>query len=118
MTPARYALTIRRGSVFRKVFTYKIDGQPVNLTGYGGRAQVRSAVDSPDPPLVNLTVANGGVALGGVAGTITLFISAVVTAAYVWHSGTWDLELVPPAGEAEAFALLEGSVAVVGQVTR
>jgi hypothetical protein len=43
----------------------------INLTGYTARMQVRSTLESAEA-LIELTTANGRIALGGSAGTITL----------------------------------------------
>src|SRR5947209_3763013 len=65
---------------------------PVDLTGWTARAQVRGHYSDTNPYL-DLTTANGGVVLGGVAGTIQLVASASTTAALNFTSGVWDLEL-------------------------
>jgi hypothetical protein len=50
----------------------------VSLVGYTARMQVRSTLESAEA-LIELTTANGRIALGGSAGTITLTISATDT---------------------------------------
>ncbi len=113
---AKYKLTIEQGATFRQVLTWKdASGAAVNLTGCTGRMQVRSSIDSPTV-LLELTSANGGVSFGGAAGTVTLLVPAVQTAAITWLSGVYDLEVVFTDGTVKR--LLYGAVAVSPEVTR
>lgn len=88
---------------------------PVSLVGYAARMQIRQSTASPTP-YATLTDANGGITLGGAAGTIDLFLSASATAGYAWASGVYDLELVAPSGDVRR--LIGGSVRVDPEVTR
>lgn len=115
--PAKLKLTIYQGATFRKRLTWKA-GTPavaVDLTGCTARMQVREEIDSEDA-LVSLTTANGGIALGGAAGTIDLYISDEDTADMTWEGGVWDLEIEHPSGEVTRLA--EGSISVSPEVTR
>ena len=76
---------------------------------------LRDAVESTSP-FLTLTTENGGIALGGSAGTITLTISAAATAALTAASGCYDLELV--SGSGLVTRLLQGRVVVSREVTR
>ncbi len=108
-------LRIVRGSTFDQTLTYKdADGDPIDLTGATARAQVREEVDS-STILVTLTTENGGLTLGGGAGTIRLQISAVATALLDFSGGVWDLELVM---SGVTIPLLAGAVSLVLDVTR
>jgi len=91
--PAKLKLTIYQGATFRKRLTWKgpLPAQtPIDLTGCTARMQVRPEVES-STVLLELTTANGGITLGGVAGTIELFVSDDDSAAFTWQSGSWDL---------------------------
>ena len=88
---------------------------PVDLTGCTARMQIRSKVESPEV-LLTLTTENGGIALGGTAGTISLLIDADDTTALTWTSGVYDLEIVFPGGQVRR--LMYGSVVVSPEVTR
>lgn len=117
--PARYDdFALWQGSVFDVTLTYKADGvTATNLTGYQARMKIRSFSD--DAELVSLTSSPAaGITLGGMAGTIRLYISALVTATYTWLSGVYDLELIPPSGEADAFKLLHGRIILNREQTR
>lgn len=115
--PGRYDFTIYQGASFDTTITWKI-GDPataVNLAGYTARMQVRASVDAATKAL-ELTTENGGIALGGAAGTITLTISAASTATLKPGFYVYDLELVTLTGDVTR--LIEGRVTVSGEVTR
>lgn len=115
-TPGNYDVTIYQGASFSRVLTWKDEeGTAINLTGYTARLHMRSSQDA-DTPFVTLTTENGGIALGGAAGTITLSISAASTAAITDTSGVYDLELVSASGIVTR--LLAGEVLVSKEVTR
>lgn len=115
--PAKLNLKLRQGSTFAPApltYTYDEAGLvPIDLTGYTARMQIRD-VDS-NALLHSLTTEDGGLTLGGAAGTIALSISATDTAAFEWTTGKYDLELVAPSGFVTS--LLAGSVVVTAEVT-
>ena len=117
MAAFKVNLKILQGSTLRKRFTLK-SGTPAvvtDLTGYAARMQIRQWVDAPTA-LVTLTTENGGITLGGAAGTINLYLSAVATAAFGWTEGVYDLELIAPNGDVSR--KLYGDVSVDPEVTR
>ena len=117
MAAAKLKLMIEQGATFRKVLTWK-SGTPaaaVDLTGCTARMQMRAEIDSATP-LVSLTTENGGIALGGVAGTIELLITATATAAFTWTSAVYDLEIILANGDVRR--LVYGLVTVSPEVTR
>lgn len=115
MAATTYDLLIEQGATFSQVITYKESGVAVNLTGYTARMQVRSTLESAEA-LIELTTANGRIALGGAAGTITLTISATDTAALTAGRGVYDLELV--SGSGIVTRLLQGVATISRNVTR
>jgi hypothetical protein len=115
MAATTYDLTIEQGATFSQLITYKDNGVPVSLTGYTARMQVRATLESAST-LVELTTANGRIALGGAAGTITLTISATDTAALTSGRGVYDLELV--SGSGIVTRLLQGVATISRNVTR
>jgi hypothetical protein len=117
MAAFKAKLVIDQGATFRKQFVWKTGtpAAPVNLTGYTARMQIRPAIDSATV-LATLTTENGGITLGGVAGTIALFIAHTATTDYTWEDGVYDLELVTPAGD--VLRKIAGTVAVTREVTR
>ena len=115
MAATTYDLLIEQGATFSQLVTYKESGVAVNLTGYTARMQVRSTLESAEA-LIELTTANGRIALGGAAGTITLTISATDTAALTAGRGVYDLELV--SGSGIVTRLLQGVATISRNVTR
>ncbi len=116
MAAGKLKLLIEQGATFRKRLLWSAGDPalPVDLTGWTARMQLRSAVNSPTV-IHELTTANGGIALGGVAGTIDLYISEAITAALL-ADGVYDLELVAPGGDVTR--LLKGMFKVSLEVTR
>lgn len=117
MPAFRLPITILKGETFRRQHVWKagIPALPVDITGCSARMQVRSVVDDATV-LLELSTANGGIALGGAAGTITLQLSAAATTALTWVRGVYDLEIT--LSDASVRRLLEGSVKVKPEVTR
>ncbi len=117
MAAAKLKLAIEQGSTFRKVLTWKAGtpAVPVDLTGCTARMQIRATIPSTTV-LHELTTENGGIALGGAAGTITLYISDTATALMAWATGVWDIEIITAAGDVTR--LLYGPVTVSPEVTR
>ena len=115
MSATTYDILIEQGATYSQVITYKEAGVAINLTGYTARLQVRSTLESAST-VVELTTANGRIALGGAAGTITLTISATDTAALTAGRGVYDLELV--SGSGIVTRLLQGVATISRNVTR
>ena len=115
MSATTYDILIEQGATYSQLVTYKESGVAVNLTGYTARMQVRSTLESASS-VVELTTANGRIALGGSAGTITLTISATDTAALTAGRGVYDLELV--SGSGIVTRLLQGVCTIIRNVTR
>lgn len=113
--PGSYNLTIYQGATLGRVFAWKDEsGVAVNLAGYTARMKARANIDSTEA-FIDLTTENGGIVLGGGAGTVTLSMSAAATAALATLSGVYDLELI--AGST-VIRLLQGSLTVSREVTR
>lgn len=117
MAASKLKLAIEQGATFRRRLTWKTGtpALPVNLTGYTARMQIRGELTDATV-LLELTTENGGITLGGTAGTIDLYISAVATAGITWESGVYDLEMV--ASNSDVIRLVAGGVSVSPEVTR
>ena len=117
--PAKLKFTIYQGATFRKRLTWKApDGTPIDLTGCTARMQVRSEVES-DVVLLSLTTENGGITLGGSAGTVNLYLGAVATAALAFEGGVFDLEIIHPGALPDDVTRLgQGYLNVSPEVTR
>lgn len=103
-------LIIDQGATFNTVITLTdSDGNPIPLTGYTGAAQMRKHYTSS-------TAHNFTVALGGDAGTITLGMSANVTANVVAGRYLYDVEITDTDGLVSR--VFEGIVTVNPNITR
>lgn len=111
--PATYNVLMPQGATFDRTFTLTLDATPVNLTGYTAALQVRTSATSDD---AIISLASGqGIALGGAAGTITITIDDVTTAAVPAGDYVYDLELT---SASQKTRLIQGSWTVSGEVTR
>ena len=113
--PIKRKLTILQGATFRKRWTWRPGGVPMDFTGCTARMQVRPEYDSPTV-LLDLTTENGGITLGP-DGEIRLWVGATQTATINWEGGVYDLEIQYAAGPDHVDRLLQGSVAVSDEVT-
>lgn len=114
--PVTYTLVVYQGATFEQIFIWKNSvGDPIDLTGYTARMMARANVET-QTPFIDLTTENGGIALGGAAGTITIYIPAAGTAAINNTSGVYDLELESSGGEVTRF--LQGNIILSREVTR
>lgn len=109
-------LTIEQGADFSHRLIWKDANKvPIDLTNYDARLQIRSKIDSPNF-LIELTVANGQISLGGVNGTIDLKIDAITTTGLNWTTAVYDLELI--SGTGFVTRLIEGNMRLSHEVTR
>lgn len=111
-----FDFTIEQGATFNLLMTWKIDGTPVNLTNWTGRLQARVDYEDTETILSLTTDANGGITLGGAAGTITLSRNATQTALLEVGSFVYDLELI--SGVSSVTRLLQGELTISAEVTR
>lgn len=115
MQPGSLDFLMPKGSTFSRTLTWKISGNPVNLTDYTARMQARTSHIS-GTVVLDMTTANGKITLGGTAGTITLSLTASETAAITAQSLSYDLELVSVGGVVTR--LVEGQIVLTPEVTR
>lgn len=110
-----YNITAEQGATLTRTVTWKNSvGDPINLTGYTARMQVRADYDSTTAVLT-LTTENGGITLGGSAGTIVITATATATTALSASTYVYDLELVLGS---TVTRLIQGSFVVNAEVTR
>ena len=123
MSAGTVNITIEQGATFQYVLTWKeydstnpptYEGDPIDLSGYTARAQIRKRLKSEEV-MIELTTENGRITLGGALGTISLFIDAEDTEALNFNSGVWDLEM-----EVSGIVkrLVQGTVTLSKEVTR
>lgn len=116
MKPTKYPLVIWQGKTF--TFHFELldkEENPLNLTGYTARMQLRVDYDSEDP-VFELTTENGRVTIDELAGAVDLFISAADTEDLAAGSYKYDLELV---GSVDIVVCpIYGKVKVLREVTK
>lgn len=112
-----YKLSCRQGKTFRKTVTYLDNGSAMNLTGYSARMQIRPKASSTTL-YVDLTVANGGIIMGGTAGTIGLFIPKATMEQVPAGMHQYELEVIEPGGEIPDTLTISGPFLVEAEVTR
>lgn len=105
-------LVADQGATYTQRLTWKIDGNPVNLTGYTARMKVKNVVKNFEA--ISIT-SSSGIALGGSAGTIDLTVSAADMTKVVAGKYSYDLELVSPGGVVTR--LVKGTFTVTPEVT-
>ena len=116
MSAGVHNFDITKGSTLSKTFTWKDSaGSVIDITGFTARMQVRPTQESATK-ILDLTTENGGITLGGAAGTIVLAATAVATAAITQERGVYDLELV--SGGGVVTPLLKGIINFIPEVTR
>lgn len=106
-------LYIEKGATFSLNLTKKdTDGDPIDLTGYTARFKAAQGYNVL-PIILDLTTENGGITLGGTAGTIAITASATATAAINLSELVYDLELTL-SGVVQR--LLQGKIIISPQV--
>lgn len=90
---------------------------PVDLTGFTARLTIKDKVGGTElfKLLTTPGLSDGTITLDIVESSITLTVSATLTAALTWKKGVYDLELESATGEVTA--LLTGTVTVTKEVT-
>lgn len=114
MKPGRYNYRIVQGDTFQNAPVWKINSLPVNVTDYTARMQIRRSATS-DTSLIELTSENGGITVGTVDGSFTLYMSDTTTSALPTGDFVYDLEITSP--DAVVTTLLNGGFTVSPQVT-
>jgi hypothetical protein len=89
--------------------------EPVDLTGYTARMQIREKLDSTTI-IKELTTENAGIVIDTATNKINLFISAADTAAFTFSSAVYSLELVSSTNVVSP--LINGTLTLVREVTR
>ncbi len=88
--------------------------EPVNLTGYTARMQLREKIDSAEI-IKELTTENGGIVIDTAKYKIDLIISAADTALFTFSSVVYSLEMV---STSVVVPFANGTITLVKEVTR
>lgn len=117
MPAAHINLLIEQGSTFRASLTVRNQsGQPLDLTGYVARMQLRQEVVS-SAVLIDLdSAAKGGITITPLQGKIDILITATQTAGMTVTSAAYDLEIESPSGD--VYRLIQGRADISLEVTR
>ena len=107
---------IEQGVYREQQFVWRTDvGAPVPLVGFTARMQLRKSKPATDV-LLELSTANGGIAIDGANGAVTVIFKETDTIGVPWRGGVYDLELTSPDNKTIRF--IEGSFEVSAEVTR
>lgn len=113
---ANVELVIQQGTDFSHIISLKnSDGSIFPLTGYSARMQIRPYASSATV-LEDMTSGNGKITINGAAGQLTLVLSNIVTSAYTWRSGVYDVEIISSGNVVTR--VMEGNIALSLEVTR
>lgn len=116
MAAGYHHFIIEQGATFKHVLTLKDpNGTVINLGGYSAEMDLRKNQDDTNE-VITLTVANGRIAMGGAAGTITLEVSASDTSALQVGDGVYDIDLTDASGKVDR--ILDGTYSIRGNVSR
>lgn len=113
MNPGRYNINVYQGATFTLAPVWKIDGLPVDITGYSIDMQVRPTTDGT--LITELSTANGRAVISGALGMVTLTLSATETA--LLTSGTYMYDLNYTAPDLTVTKILTGNFVVNAAVT-
>ena len=113
-SPGRYNITIYNGTTFSLAPVWKINGSPVNLTGYSADMQVRAATDTSI--VVELSTSNGAAVITPGLGQTTLTLTAAQTTAIPAGIYIYDLNLTAP--DSSTTKILAGAFVVLASVTQ
>ena len=93
------------------VFEYNV---PTSLSGKTGRMQIRSKLEDTEV-ILELTTENGGIIIDNILKTITIVISATVSASLTFTSAVYSLELIEGS---EVTPFIYGSITLSKEITR
>ena len=88
--------------------------EPVGLSGYSARMQIRPTIES-NTIISNLTTENGKLEIDPELHTITILISAVETASFNFQTAVYSLELIK---DLDVVPFCSGNITLVREVTR
>lgn len=117
MTAGVSDITIEQAADYYLSLVYEDDsGVPIDLTGWSAQMMIRTTFEDPDP-LVSLSSSlGGGITLGGIAGTIDIYIDEATTVELAGGMAVYDLRLKDSLNKYDR--LIQGQVYISPAVTR
>lgn len=107
-------ILVEQGTTYEQGFTWKINGNPVNLNGWVARLQARAQRNFD--PVVSLTSELvGGITLNSSPGRIEIYMDPYTTSSLIPGVHKYDLELQSPNGKVTR--LLKGNFRVSAENT-
>ena len=126
MAAGKYSFVIEQGSTLDFEIQYKdSSNNPINLSGYSGKMQIRPTIDSVDPIItLSSSLAPDGTGLNfsgsngttpPTSGSIGIYISAASSSLFTFTNAVYDLEITTGS---RVTRILEGNVRLSKEVTR
>ena len=117
MAAANYNLVIEKGTTFKQKFIWKqkATGEPVDLTGYTAKMQIRPT-ERNHKIIIELSTANSKIAITPLLGEIEIALQDEDTVSIVETEGVYDLLMMPSNGD--VIKLVRGKVTLHDVVTR
>lgn len=114
MTAKNQSFICEKGTSFQRIVTWlDQDNQPVDVTSYSAKMQVKK--DAASPLIIELSTANDRINVGGVNGEVELLLTAAETAALAAGDFRYDLEMTSPLGEVTR--IIQGVFSVTAEIT-
>lgn len=132
MAAGYYTFILEQGTTVDFRITYKdSNGNPVDLTNYDARMQIREAPggsvlyatlsSSLDPITgtgLNMTPISGGIVLPKSSGSIGIYIAAISSSAFTFDEAYYDIEIVSGScPSATVNRILQGKIKLSREVT-
>lgn len=115
ITPGKHSFLLYQGTTLRKEFTWTAAGVPVDLTGFSGKAQLRTSAGNTAIAL-EMSTANGGIIIDSLNGKITMYATDAATQLLTADKYLYDLEITNTLGDVQR--LVEGVITISKGITR
>lgn len=129
MAAGKYSFVIEQGATFQLGLQYTdSNGNPINLTNYSGRMQLRPSVDSNTVYITlssSLNTDGTGISFSGsngstptTSGSIGIYISSCTSSLLNFSTAYYDLEIYSGSTCPYTVRLIEGQISLSKEVTR
>jgi len=118
MTTKISALTIPQGATYNATAQLLVDGNPVNMTGFQARMQIRDQQSKAGALICDLSQENGRIAVSQpTLGTVAITLDSVTTAGLTPGRYFFDIEAFNSAVPPVVYRVAEGVVTVTAEIT-